>query len=338
MVSYQGRRMNNRRKLLVALGASMVTMPLSSFAQQQGKVWRIGYLTTRSRPASYDTDIHGAFVRALHDLGYVEGKNLVMEWRFADGHNERLAGFMADLVQLKVDVILVLGGPAARAAQQATSTIPIVMAVVGDPVGLGLVASLSRPGKNITGISNLAGDVSNKLLEFLHVVVPKLSRVAVLLNPSTPISALALKQVRAAAKQAGIGVSVFEATNPGQIDAAFAAMARARLGALMVAPDAYFPSRAQQITELAAKHRVPAIYPSNQYMEAGGLMSYGENNLVSARRAAPYVDKILKGTKPADLPVEQASQLELVINRKTAKALGLTLPQELVLRADQVIE
>jgi putative ABC transport system substrate-binding protein len=330
--------MNNRRKILIALGASALPASFAVFAQQQGKVWRVGIVTPRSRPASLDVDTFGAFVRELRDLGYVEGKNLVIEWRFADGDNARLPGFVADFLQLKVDIIVTMGGPATRAAQQATATIPIVMLSVGDPVGLGLVDSLSRPGKNTTGVSNLAGDVSNKFLEFLRAVVPKLSRVAVLLNPSSPFAALALQQIQAAAKPAGISISVFEATSASQIDAAFAAIARSHPGALIVAADVYFPSRARQITELAAKNRIPAIYSGGLFVEAGGLMGYGENYGVTARRAVTYVDKILKGAKPADLPVEQASQLELVINRKTAKALGLTLPQELLLRANTVIE
>jgi putative ABC transport system substrate-binding protein len=330
--------MNNRRKLVIALGAGVLAGPLVSFAQQQGKVWHIGYLATRSRPASIDAEAFGALVRALRDMGYVEGKNIVMEWRFADGNNDRLPGLAADLLQLKVDLIVASGGPASRAAQQATATVPIVLTGVGNPVGLGLVASLARPGKNITGVSNLSGDLSKKLLEFLRVLVTKLSRVALLLNPSTPISAFVLKQVQAAAEPVGIGVSAFEATNPTQINAAFAAIARGRIGALILATDAYLPSRAQQITELAAKHRIPAIYPTNIYTEAGGLISYGESYVVQARRTATYVDRIFKGAKPADLPVEQAAQVELVVNRKTAKAMGLTVPQELLLRADKVID
>jgi len=330
--------MNSRRKLLVAFGASVLAAPLLSFAQQPGKVWRVGFLTARSRPASLDADIFGAFVGGLRELGYVEGKNLALEWRFADGDDRRLAEFAADLARLKVDVIVAQAGPGTLAAQRATATIPIVMSQVGDPVGLGFVASLSRPGKNITGVSNLAGDISSKSLEFLRAAVPKLSRVAVLLNPSTPISPLVLKQVQAAAKPAGIIVSAFEASSVSQIDAAFAAIARSRPGALIVAPDGYFPSRARQITELAAKHRIPAIYSSSVYVEPGGLMSYGENADVTTRRAVTFVDKILKGAKPADLPVEQATQLELIINRKTANTLGLALPQELLLRAAEVIE
>jgi len=330
--------MNKRRKLLLALGLGTLSAALPSLAQQSAKVWRIGFLTTRSRPASLDADYFGALPRGLRELGYVEGKNIVIEWRFADGNIERLPALLADLARLKVDVIVAGGAPAARAAQQATGTIPIVLAGVGDPVGLGLVASFSKPGKNITGVSNMAGDVSVKSVEFLRAVVPKLSRVAVLLNPANPIDAIVLKQVQAAAQAAGISVSVFEATSASQIDAAFAAIVRSRPGALIVAPDPYYVSQARQIAELAAKSRLPAIYSFRPHAEAGGLISYGENMAKNYGRAAPYVDKILKGAKPADLPVEQPIQLELVINRSTAKALGLTIPQELLLRADEVIE
>jgi putative ABC transport system substrate-binding protein len=330
--------MHNRRKLLIALVAGAISPSFAVFAQQPGKVWRIGYLTARSRPATFEGDIFGAFLNGLRDLGYAEGKNLTLEWRFAGGSNERLTDFAAELVRLKVDVIVAHGGGGTSAAQKATSTIPIVMAGVGDPVGLGFVTSLARPGKNITGVSTLAGDISSKNLDFLRAAVPKLSRVALLVNPNAPITPIILKQVHATAKPVGIGVSVFEAANAGQIEAAFVAIARAHAGALIVAPDGYFPSRTRQIVDLAEKHRIPAIYSGNIYVDAGGLMSYGENYVVGARRTVAYVDKILRGAKPADLPVEQASQLELTINRKTAKALGLALPQELLLRADKVIE
>jgi putative ABC transport system substrate-binding protein len=330
--------MNNRRKLVIALGAGMLAAPLVTFAQAQGKVWHIGFLTARSRPLSLDADIFGAFVRALRELGYIEGKNLVIEWRFGDGSDKQLADFAADLVRLKVDLILAQAGPGTLAAKQATATIPIVMSQVGDPVGLGFVASLAKPGSNITGVSNLAGDLSSKSLEFLRAIIPNLSRVAVLLNPSTPISPLVLKQIQAAAKVAGISVSAFQASSQTQIDFAFVAIARWRPGALIVAPDGYLPSRARHISDLVAKHKVPAIYASRLYVEAGGLMSYGESPEVTSRRSAAYVDKILKGAKPADLPVEQATQLNLVLNGRAAKALGISFPQELLLRAEQVIE
>jgi putative ABC transport system substrate-binding protein len=273
----------------------------------------------------------------MRELGYAEGKNLAMVWRSSEGKNDRLPDLAAELVQLQVEVIVAASSPVLRAALQASGTIPIVFVGVGDPVGLGFVASLSKPGKNITGVSNLAADVSIKSLELLRAAVPKLSRVAVLVNPTNPVDQLVLKQIQSAAKPAGISISVFKASNASQIDAAFAAIAKARPGALIVAPDPYYVGQARQIAELAAKNRVPAIYSFNAHAEAGGLMSYGENLAAHFRRAAPYVDKILKGAKPGDLPVEQPTKLDLVINLKTAKALGLTM-QDLLFRADKVIE
>ena len=328
--------MKRRDALLgfLALGA----VPFGTFAQQPGRVWRIGYLSSRSKPASLDADIYGAFKGALRELGWVEGKNLVIEWRFSDGLDGPLPGFVAELLAFKVDAIVVWGGNATRAAQRATTTTPIIMATVGDPVGLGFVDSLAKPGKNITGVSNLASDAAIKHLELIRGVIPKLSKIGVLLNPTTPIAPIIMKQIKAAAAPTGIAVSVFEASTVSQIELAFDAIARARPGALIVAIDAYFPSQSRQITALAAKHRIPTIYSSNSYTEDGGLMSYAENRLVTARRAASYVDRILRGAKPADLPIEQATQLELIVNLKTAKALGLTLPQSILVRADRVIE
>jgi putative tryptophan/tyrosine transport system substrate-binding protein len=328
-----------RRQFLLAVGAGSLSVTLLALAQQPAKVWRVGFLAVRAVPPSPNPDpMYMEFLQGMRELGYAEGKNLAMVWRSSGDKYERLPDLAAELVRMKVDVIVATGAPGARVAQQATGAIPIVMVGVGDPVGLGLVASLSKPGKNITGVSNLAADVSVKSLEFLRALIPKLSRVAVLLNPSSPIGFLVLKQVQAAAQGTGIGVSVFEATSASQIDTAFAAIARARPGALIVTPDPFYVGQARQIAELAAKIRLPAIYSFNAHTEAGGLMSYGENLPVHFRRAAPYVDRILKGAKPADLPIEQPIKFELVINRKTAKALGLTLPQELLLRADRVIE
>ena len=277
-------------------------------------------------------------MRGLRELGYAEGKNIVIEWRFTDGKYERLPGLAAELVRLKVDVIFAAGGPAIGAAQQATTTIPIVFAGVSDPVGLGFVASLARPGGNITGVSNVGVDIIGKNLEFLRAIVPKLSRVALLVNPAGPITPLVLKQLQAAAKTTGVSVSAFEASTTAQIDSAFGSIARARPGALIVARDPFLHEHERQIATLAAKQRLPAIYSFRADVEAGALMSYAANDAEMYRQAARYVDKILKGAKPADLPVEQPMKFELLINRKTAKALGLTISQELLLRADKVIE
>ena len=330
--------MITRRQLLLALGPGMLSAVVPSLAQKPPKIPLVGFLTARSRPLSLDADAYGGFVRGPRELGYVEGKNIAIEWRFADGNYERLPGLAAELVRLKVDVILAAAAPAASAAKQATTTLPIVIGGVGDPVGIGLVASLSRPGGNITGVSNLAVDLSSKNLELLLVIVPKLSRVAYLLNPAAPIAPMLLKQIQSAAKQAGVSVTVFEAGTESQVDSAFGAVMRARVGALIVAPDPYFFSQARQIAELAAKNRLPTMGSYRQHVEAGGLMSYGQDQAENYRRAAAFVDKILKGARPADLPVEQPTKLELLINRKTAKALGLSIPQELLVRADEVID
>ena len=330
--------MTTRRKLLVALGAGALAVPLASFAQQQAKTWRVGFLSARRRPASLDTDYYGAFPRGMRDLGYVEGKNLAIEWRFAEGEYERLPGMAAELVQLKVDVIMALGPPAIVAAQKATTTIPIVVVTSVDPVGAGFVKSLARPGGNITGLSNLAGDISSKHLEMLLAVMPKVSRVAVLVNPANPAHAAMLKNLQAAAQKIGIKVLPVQAQTPQEIEGAFSMMSREAVGAVIVALDPFLIQQERQIAELAVKHRLPSIFANREYAEAGGLMSYGQNQLDIYRRAATYVDKILKGAKAADLPIEQPTKLELVINLKTAKALGLTIPQSLLLRADEVIQ
>ena len=330
--------MTTRRQLLLALGAGALAAPLASFAQQQGKAWRVGFLSARRRPASLDTDYYGAFPRGMRDLGYVEGKNLAIEWRFADGEYERLPGMAAELVQLKVDVIMALGAPAIVAAQKATTTIPIVVVTGVDPVDAGFVKSLARPGGNITGLSNLAGDISAKHLEMLLATMPTLARVAVLMNPANSTHAAFLKNVQYAAQKAGIKVLPVEAQTPQEIERAFSTMAREHVGAVIVALDPFFIQQGPQIAVQAGKHRLPSIFANREYAEAGGLLSYGQNQLDIYRRAATYVDKILKGAKPADLPIEQPTKLELVINLKTAKALGLTIPQSLLLRADEVIQ
>ena len=325
--------MNNRRKLLFALGAGALAAPLSSFAQQ-GKVWRVGFLGT-STASGYAPE---ALRAGLRELGYVDGKNLVIEWRFAEGKNERLPGLATELVNLKVDVIVAQGRPATSAAQKATTNIPIVMGTIGDPVGAGFVKSLARPGGNITGLTNISGDISAKHLEMLLSMVPKLSRVVVLVNPENPSNTMALRNVQAAARRTGVTILSFEAQTPQEIENAFSQMPRQKAGALIVARDAFFNQQVRQIAELAAKNRLPTICGIREYVEAGGLMSYGHNQADNYRRAATYVDKIFKGAKPSDLPVEQPTKFELFINRKTAKALGLTIPQSLLISADKVIE
>jgi putative ABC transport system substrate-binding protein len=330
--------MNNRRKLLIVLGAGALAAPLASFAQQQGKVWRVGFLSSRSRPTSLDFDLYGAFPRGMRELGYVEGKNLMIEWRFADGKNERLPALAAELVKLNVDNIVAGGAAAIVAAQQATTKIPIVMVNSGDPVGSGFVKTLAHPGGNITGLSNIIGEIGPKHLEMLLSFVPKLSNVAILLNPDNSSYTAILENLHVATRKTKLRILPVGARSPQEIESAFSMMIKEKIGAVIVVPDGLFTLQRRQISELAAKNRLPSISARGDYAEAGVLMSYGQNIADSFRHAATYVDKIFKGARPGDLPVEQPTTFELFINRKTAKALGLTIPQSLLISADKVIE
>ena len=332
--------MTTRREVLIKLGASagVLATPFALFAQPAGKIWRVGFLAQR-HVDFVDTDYYyGPFRQGMRELGYVEGKNLVIEWRSAEGNNERLAALAAELVNLKVDVIVAASTLPVRAAQKATTTIPIVMAGIGDPVGGGFVKSLARPGGNITGLSNINVDIAAKQLEMLMSMVPKLSRVAVLITVDTVVGAMTLKNIQSPAQRKGITILPVEARTAPEIEQAFSAMARGKAGAVIVTRDPIFNSRVRQVAELAARYRLPAIGGLREYPEAGGLMSYGSSVTGQFRHAATYVDKILKGAKPADLPVEQPTIFELVINGKTAKALGLTIPYALRISANQVIE
>ena len=306
-------------------------------AQPLEKVPRVGFLGPRTR--SNDAGLVDAFLQGLRDLGWVEGKTIVIEYRWAEGRSDRLPDLAAELVRLKVDVIFAGNTSGAVAAKNATGTIPIVMASGGDPVGLGLVESLARPGGNVTGLSFSVGtDIVGKWLELLKETVPKVRRVAVLSNPANPSHALAIESVIVAARAVGVQLQLLGASGPNQFDNAFAAMARERAGALLVVLDPFFGFHRARLSDLAAKSRLPAMYGSREFPEAGGLMSYGANFRHSFHRSATYVDKILKGAKPADLPIEQPAEFELVINLKTAKLLGLTVPPAVLLRADQVIQ
>jgi putative ABC transport system substrate-binding protein len=325
-----------RREFLFALGAGALVTSVPSFAQQPPRVWRIGYLSPRVRMDSLPYE--RAFLHGMSELGYVEGKNVVVEWRFADGAYERLPYLAAELVRLDVDVIVAPSSSAIRAAQQATTTTPIVFISTGDPVGSGFVASLARPGGNITGLSNTNLDVSAKLLELLVAIVPKLSRVAVLGNPGSSTHSAILKNVQAAAlTRVGVRVLSVEARTREEIERGFARMTQERADGVIVAADAFLNQQAQYIAPRALKRRLPSISQPRVYVEAGGLMSYGQNTAESYRHAATYVDRILKGAKPAELPVEQPTKFELVVNLKTAKALGLTIPESIRIRADEVI-
>ena len=330
--------MNNRRKVLVALGAAVLGSPLTPHAQPQSKVWRVGFLSFRGRPDSLDTDVFGGFARGMRELGYVEDKNLEIQWRHAEGKSERLPGLAAELVRLKVDVILAAGLPAASATQKATATIPIVTVSSADPVGSGLIKSLARPGGNVTGLTFLSGEVSPKHLEMLLTMVPKLTRVAVLVDPRDSSSAATLKSVQAAAQRTGVKILLMEARTPQEIETVFSVIIREKAGAVLVVTGGLFNQQVRQIAELAAKNRLPSITLRREYAEAGGLMSYGTDVFEQFRQAATFVDKILRGAKPADLPVEQPTKFEMVINMKTAKALGLKIPQSLLISADKVIE
>ena len=333
--------MNKRRKIICALGASALVAPFASFAQQSGKVWRVGFLSLRPVAISETDYYYGPFRQGMRELGYVEGKNLLIEWRSAEGNGERLPGLATELVNLKVDVIVAASGSTHVPAKNATATIPIVVVGAGDPVGTGLVKSLARPGGNVTGLSNLNVDLSPKLLEMLHSMVPKLSRVAVLISiddTNNQVQSMVLKNVEAAARSTGTTILPHYARTPQEVENAFSQMSRQKAGALIVTRHPYLNQQARQIAELAAKNRLPAIAGLREYVEAGGLMSYGSSLTGQYRRAAIYVDKILKGAKPGDLPVEQPTIFELFINGKTAKALGLTIPHSLLASADKVIE
>jgi putative tryptophan/tyrosine transport system substrate-binding protein len=324
--------------LAVALTLGLCVAPFAGEAQQAANVARIGYLSTNH---GANPHLREAFLQGLRDLGYVEGGNVVIEYRDAEGKPERLPALAAELVGLKVDAIFVGGGTlAALAAMQATRTVPIVFAGVADPVGSGLVTSLARPGGNVTGLSMLSPELVGKCLELLTQAVPGVSRVAVLWRPGAlgeRTDKDMLKEAEVAARALGVRLQFVEARGPADFDRAFSDMTRARAGALTVLTSNMFFIERRRLVDLAAKHRLPALYQWREGVDAGGLMAYGPNVTDLFRRAATYVDKILRGTKPADLPVQQPTEFELVINLKTAKALGLTIPQSVLLRADHLI-
>jgi putative ABC transport system substrate-binding protein len=326
----------DRRAFLEALAGGLLAAPLVAEAQQAAKIFRIGYLALNPNP-----HFQGAFRQGLRDLGYVGGRNLVIEDRDAGRKPERLPALAAELVALKVDVIVASGTPAAQAAKQATRTLPIVFTAVAAPIGSGLVTSLARPGGNVTGLSVLAPELVGKQLELLKQAIPAASRVAVLWEPGVlgkDVEHNMLKEADAAARALAMRPQFVEARGPGNFDGAFSDMTRARAKALAVLTSSMFFGQRRRLVDLAAKNRLPTVYPWREGVDAGGLMAYGPDLADLLRRVATYVDKILKGAKPADLPIEQPTKFELVINLKTAKALGLTIPPSLLQRADQVIE
>jgi len=330
--------MMERRAFIGAAAASLVSMPLAIEAQQSGKVPRLGYLAAPARSTRTQTLLN-SFLQGLRELGWVEGKDVAIEYRWADGRADRLRELAAELVRLQVDVIFATSTAVAVAAKNATSTIPIVVPTMSNPEELGLVASIARPGGNVTGLSYSAGlEIFGKQLELLKETVPKVRRVAILSNPANPSSAGVIRNVKVAARSLGLQLQLLEARGPNEFDGAFAAMSRERAGALLVVSDPTFDLHGTRLAQLAANSRLPAMYGLGTHPELGGLMSYGVDIRHNFRRAAAYVDKIFKGTEPGDLPVEQPSKFELVINLKTAKALNLTIPQSVLLRADQIIQ
>jgi len=332
-------RSTRRAFLLAAATWLALAWTGAVFAQSKqapAKVPRIGLLSPSS--PSDAAPWHEAFRQGLRDRGWVEGKNINIEYRYAEGRNDRLPDLASDLVRLKVDVIVASASPDALAAQKATKAIPIVVTAAGDPVATGLVESLARPGGNITGLSQMAVELVGKRLELLKEMVPKLSRVAVLWNPQAVASTLGWKELQLPARQLGIQLHSLEVRSPNEFDQAFEAATRARAGALFILPDPLIFTNLKRIADHATKSRLPSVFQTSVFADAGGLVTYGPDRADLYRRAATYVDKILKGAKPGDLPIEQPTKFELVVNLKTAKALGITIPQTIMVQADRVIE
>jgi putative ABC transport system substrate-binding protein len=320
----------------LTLCAVLFALCFSASAQQPTKVPRIGFLGSAS-PSAVSARIE-ALRQGLRELGYVDGKNIVIEQRYAEGKFDHLPALAAELVRLKVDVIVTVGPAATRPAKEVTTAIPIVMGVDDDPVGNGFIASLARPGRNITGLATLAPEISGKQLELLKEIIPRLSRVAVLGTSTQPGNAQSLREVELAAGALGTKLQYLDVLTPEDIETVFRAASKARAGAVLVLRAPVFFSHRKEIIDLAAKSRLPAMYYTTEYVEAGGLMTYGVSITDLFRRAAVYVDKILKGAKPADLPVEQPKKFEFIINLKAAKQIGVTIPPNVLARADKVIK
>jgi putative ABC transport system substrate-binding protein len=326
------------KRLAVALiSLALLAAPLGARAQQAGKVYRIGFLSLGSEP-SLLAPYRIAFQQELQERGWIEGRDIVFEPRFAHFKSEQLPELVAEVLRLKIDVIVVSSTEAALAAKRATTSIPIVMTDVGDPVGIGLVASLARPGGNVTGLSFLGTEVTGKQLDLLKQAIPRLSLVGVLSNPANASHASRLKEAEVTADRLGVQLLLLGARSAAELDSAFASLAERRAGALLMLADPFFGQQWNQLVLLAVKTRLPTMYAWREHVVGGGLMSYGVNLMELYRHVAVYVEKILKGAKPGDLPVEQPTKFEFVINLKTAKALGLTIPPSVLARADEVIE
>ncbi len=330
----------DRRTFIGGIACSLVIAPPTALAQPAGKVYRIGYLSIGSASTTYTRPLE-AFRQGLRELGWEEGRNLLIEYRFAEGHADRLPALADELVRLKVDLIVASPTPSALAAKHATRTIPIVGMSLTEPVAVGLVPSLSRPGGNVTGITyGVDTEIFGKQLQLLKEVVPNVRRVAVLTNPASggPSHSLRMESVKSAARSLGLPLQILEVREPSDFDAAFAAMVKERAGALLLSGDAMFFIHRDRLADLALKSRLPSMSTQSQWVEAGGLVSYAPSFPDLWRRAATYVDKILRGAKPADLPIEQPTKFELVVNLTTAKTLDLTIPQPILARADEVIQ
>lgn len=329
--------MMHRRLFLMSFAAGVLAVPRVSFAQQQ-KAWRIGILSPRAKPSNWDQDLFGAFLKGLSYLGYIEGRNIAIHARFADGKTEPLHALAAELVALKVDVIVTVGTPLVRAAQQATTSIPIVTTSFADPVASGFAVSLSRPGRNITGLSNMGEELYAKRLEILAAVVPKVTRIAWLVNPDNAATMRLVPGLERAARKAGKEIVVAKVRGEHDLAEAFSFIVEKRVGALIVADDGVLIAHGARIAELAARNKLPTMFAPSYKVEAGGLISYGVDATDAYYRAATFVDKILKGAKPGDLPIEQPAKFRFAVNLRTAKALGITLPPSILISADTVIE
>jgi len=323
-----------RRIGIAVVFALSILAPLAAEAQPAGRLPRVGVISEGATLPSSAT----GFGQGLRELGYTEGQNIIVEYRYAAGRSDQFPKFATELIALGVDVLVVQGTVSAQSAKAVTSTVPIVFALAGDPVGSGLVASLARPGGNATGLSNLVSELSGKQLEILKAAAPQVSRIGVLYNPVNPASRVALEEARAAARTLAVALEVQEIRQPNELARAFSLLRARRAGALLMISDSVLLTQVSEVSKLALQSRLPAIVANREFPEAGGLFAYGPSFRENLRRAAGYVDKILKGAKPADLPVEQPTKFDLVINLKTAKALGLTIPQSLLVRADEIIQ
>ena len=327
-----------RREFITLIGGAAAAWPMAARSQQAARVWRIGFVGGGPRPPALGSSVYASFLRGMQEIGYTEGKDFLVEWRFAEGRFQLFPDLLAELVRAKVDVIVLGTSAAVTAAQRTTSTVPIVMASSIDPVGRGYIASLAYPGGNVTGLASSQEQTAPKQLELLSKAAPNRLRIGYLVNPSNPDHASLMKYAQQAAQQAGLAIIPVELQKPEEVSMAFSKLISAQAGAAIVPGDAFFFSQRQQLAELALIYRLPTMFAHREYAEAGGLMSYGENLADFYRRAAFYVDKIFKGAKPADLPVQQPTRFFLTMNRKTAEALDLTIPLELLIFADEIIE